>query len=455
MQRKLTIAVLVTVVVTLLLAGISSVLLIRREDRQATQRALEQEASALASLMQTIPFRGEQRNPQLLRAVEILRRNDVTALLLTDDKIVGQLPEQVEPGDLIPLHNQFKQSVSGIRDGTAWAAAVGVRPGPVTTVLVLTDDADQLLGVMWRWLVVSAAVSLAIGAVVAAWFSRRLTGPIARARDATRKIAGGDLSARVNTQHRGTDEIGELSESINTMAESLERSRALERQFLMSVSHDLRTPLTSIRGYSEAISDGTAENSQEAAEVIVAESARLERLVSDLLDLARLEAREFSLHMQWVDVGSVVSDVCAGFALAAEEAGIALEVVQDDSPEGAAESTVAWCDAGRLAQIAANLVQNALKFAETSVRVGYRTSQGQALVTVADDGVGISQEDLPHVFERLYAARHSPKVEEAGSGLGLAIVAELAHAMGGEVSVAAQEPSGTGFTVVLRSSEED
>ena len=168
MQRKLTIAVLVTVVVTLLLAGISSVLLIRREDRQATQRALEQEASALASLMQTIPFRGEQRNPQLLRAVEILRRNDVTVLLLTDDKIVGQLPEQVEPGDLIPLHNQFKQSVSGTRDGTAWAAAVGVRPGPVTTVLVLTDDADQLLGVMWRWLVVSAAVSLAIGAVVAA-----------------------------------------------------------------------------------------------------------------------------------------------------------------------------------------------------------------------------------------------------------------------------------------------
>ncbi len=455
MRRRLTIAVLGTVVVSLLLAGIVSLALVRRADRQATQRALEQEASVLAGLMETIPFDERGRNPRLLRAAAELKRNDVTVLLLKDDAAFGAFPEKVLPRDLHPLARGNVKTISGIKGSTAWAAAIGTRPGQVSTAVVLTDDADQFIGDVLRWLVVSAAISLALGAVVAAVLSRRLAAPMRQARDATRLIAEGDLSARVPVGERRRDEIGDLSASINEMAESLERSQSLERQFLMSISHDLRTPLTSIRGYGEAIADGTADDQQQAAEVIVSEAERLERLVSDLLDLARLDAREFTLEHRPVEVGVVAEEVGAGFAPRAADRGVELRV--GGPGEASGHPVTAWCDPGRLAQVIANLVQNALKFADSLVELEYRSarrdSEDWAVITVADDGPGISPDDRPHLFERLYVARHTPQPKEAGSGLGLAIVAELTEAMGGRVGVDARYPTGTRFTVELPATE--
>ena len=455
MRRRLTIALLGTVAVSLLLAALVTLTLVRRADRQATRQALEQEASVLAGLMETIPFDEKTRNPRLLRAAENLRRNDVTVLLLKDNAVFGQFPDKVVPQDLYALAVGQQRTVSGIRGSTAWAAAVGQRPGELSTAVVLTDDADQLLGTVVRWSLVSAAISLALGAVVAAVLSRRIAEPLSQARDATRLIAGGDLSARVPLDERRQDEVSDLSSSINEMAESLERSQSLERQFLMSISHDLRTPLTSIRGYGEAIADGTADNQEQAAEVIVSEAERLERLVSDLLDLARLDAREFTLERRLVDVGVVADEVCAGFAQRAIDRRVELRVGGPDGGPG--ESITAWCDPGRLAQVVANLVQNALKFADSSVevhcRMTHQDGEDRAVITVADDGPGISEEDRPHLFERLYVARHTPQPKEAGSGLGLAIVAELTEAMGGTVSVAARRPTGTQFSVELPAAE--
>ncbi|WP_420638214.1 sensor histidine kinase [Candidatus Poriferisocius sp.] len=460
MRRRLTIALLGTVLVSLLLAGIVTLSLVRRADRQATQRALEQEATVLAELMETNPFDLRHPNPRLLLAAETLRRNDVTVLLLRDRAVLGEFPDQVLPEDLHPLAAGSERQVSGIRGSTAWAAAVGERPGRLPTAVVLTDDADQLLGTVVRWSVVSAAISLGLAAVVAAVLSRRLTRPLSQARDATLTIADGDLSARVPIQAGRRDEIGDLSSSINDMAASLERSHNVERQFLMSISHDLRTPLTSIRGYSEAIVDGTAADEPQAAEIIVSEAARLERLVNDLLDLARLDAREFTLDLRLVDVGTVIEEVCAGFAQVAADRQLELRALMP-AETGRVAPVMAWCDPGRLAQIIANLVQNALRFADTIVQVECRMEDSsddpavgaRTIITVADDGPGISEQDRPHVFERLYVARHTPQAKEAGSGLGLAIVAELAEAMNGAVSVAGRHPVGTQFTVELPGTE--
>lgn len=447
MRRQLTIALLGIVSVSLLLAGMVTLALVRRADRQATQEALAREAAALAGLVETAPFDGRSISPRLIRAAETLRRSDVTVLLLSDRGYLGRFPDEVAPTDLLPLAEGTTTAVSGVNGSTAWAAAVGDRPGRLSTAVVVTDDADQFLGTVLLWLAVSAAVSLALGAVAAMVLSRRMARPITQARDAARLIAAGDLSARMPERQRGQDEISDLSASINDMAASLERSRSVERQFLMSISHDLRTPLTSIRGYSEAISDGTADDEQRAAEVIVAEAVRLERLVGDLLDLARLDAREFSLDHRQVDVSVVVNKVCAGFAQSAAELEVELRTINDD--ESQIEPAMAWCDPGRLAQVVANLVQNALKFAESAVEVEYRSDQRWTTVAVADDGPGISEEDRPHVFERLYVARHALQPKEAGSGLGLAIVSELTEAMGGTVSVAGRHPAGTQFTVKL------
>src|SRR5207302_10686328 len=159
---------------------------------------------------------------------------------------------------------------------------------------------------------------------VAANLGRRLTRPVRDTEDAARRIAAGDLAARA-PQPEGDDELAALVRSINTMAESLERSRGLERQFLLSVSHDLRTPLTSIRGHAEALAERKARPAQAAA-VILSEARRLERLVGDLLELAKLDARRFSLDMRATDICEVVANAAEGFRPAAQGAGVRLSV---------------------------------------------------------------------------------------------------------------------------------
>ena len=197
MQRRLTIAVVGTVAVALLLAGIVTLALVRRADRDAIQRVLEQEADVLASLMITVDVDdghhsshvSSHLNSHLVRAAENLDREDVAVLLLDDGAFVGNLPEHVLPEDLGPLASGAEESISGIQDSTAWAAATE-RAGPLAIAVVLTDPADQFVGAVLRWLGVSAGISLALGAAVAVVLSRWLAGPLRQARDATRLIAG-------------------------------------------------------------------------------------------------------------------------------------------------------------------------------------------------------------------------------------------------------------------------
>src|SRR5204863_2229924 len=140
----------------------------------------------------------------------------------------------------------------------------------------------------------------------------------------------------------------------NTMAATLERSQGLEQQFLLSISHDLRTPLTSIRGYAEALADGTLDDPTRGGSVIVSEARRLERLVRDLLDLAKLEAHRFSLALEPVDLVDIAAGTADGFRPEADDAGVAIDVT------AASEPVVVSGDPDRLAQVAANLIENAL-----------------------------------------------------------------------------------------------
>jgi two-component system sensor histidine kinase BaeS len=238
------------------------------------------------------------------------------------------------------------------------------------------------------------------------------------------------------------------------MAAELSRHRSLERAFLMSISHDLRTPLTSIRGYAEAVAEGTADDEAtriRAARIIEGEARRLERLVADLLDLARFDAREFSLHPGPVDVAEVAHQAAAALEPAAREAGVRLAVTSPGwgvSPEGQQGNLIALADRERLGQVVSNLVENALKYAATTVEVTATAAGGGVEIGVADDGPGIAPEDLPHVFERLYTSRRQPG-RKVGTGLGLAIVRELVSAMGGHVAVGPTATGGTRFVVTL------
>jgi two-component system sensor histidine kinase BaeS len=448
MTRRLTLAIVGVVAATLLLAGGATLLLARVGARQATADQLRRQADDVAAGLSVVSSR--QANPRAQLAVlrRVLRLNDVSLVAVGPAGVVrGELPDGVTAADLDVTALRNGEVVSGSHGSLVYAAA-GRPVGSTTAIAVLTRDAEPLLGPARRLFLVAGAATLLVGVVVALRLSRALTEPIRRADAVTRRIAGGDLAARVpEPPARAQDELADLSRGINAMAATLERSRGLEQQFLLSVSHDLRTPLTSIRGYAEAIADGTAGEPVVAAGVILTESRRLDRLVRDLLDLARLDARQFSLRLEPVDVGDVATHVTEGFRPEADEAGVRLTLATPGA--GGSAGVVATADPDRLAQVVANLVENALKYATAEVRVAVAADGGSVRLTVEDDGPGIAAEDLPHVFERLYVARRQPRRRETGSGLGLAIVRELVGAMGGDVRAEAAAGPGTRLVVTL------
>jgi two-component system sensor histidine kinase BaeS len=362
-------------------------------------------------------------------------------------RTVDPYPSGIVPADLDLTRLRGGTTVSGNHGSLVYAASaatVTVRSEPVLAVVVVTRRADPLLRPAVGWFLLAALLTLAIGALVAWRLGRRLARPLRQAEEATRRIAAGDLSTRLPAgSGSGHDELESLMTSINAMAAELERSRGLERQFLLSVSHDLRTPLTSIRGYAEAITDGAIEDPAAGGAVILAEARRLERLVRDLLDLAKLETQRFSLQIETVDLVDIAAGTADGFRPEADDAGVAIDLAL---PDGGAPVRG---DPDRLAQVGANLLENALKFASSRVRIAVSTGGGWARLDVTDDGPGIAPEDVPHVFERLYVARHEPRRKEVGSGLGLAIVRELVTAMGGHVEAVANHGSGACLSVLL------
>jgi two-component system sensor histidine kinase BaeS len=443
--------VLVGVVLATLAVAATTIVVISalRAPGQA-RRDLVGEARALQARLDR-PIVGSTARTELTRSgcsvVAILReidcgvvRPDGTLQLSARNVAETGLPTTVDRARL-----ERGEIVSGRRGSLVWAI-LQVRPGAARpaaqpeAVIVLSRRTSSPLQPVRGWFVVASGLTVVLGLVAARVLSSRLTRPLAAATAATQAIAAGDLSARLDDRGRPDDELTTLARSINQMGEALQRSRVLEQQFLLSVSHDLRTPLTSIRGYAEALADGTLTDVGKGAAVIEREAGRLERLVRDLLDLSRLDARAFRLELQPVDLGTVAAAAVEALRPDAEANGLALQ-----SWPGTPATVVG--DRDRLAQVVANLVENALKYAVSRADVRVTADATHAWLVVADDGPGIPAEDLPHVFERLYVSKHAPVRREVGSGLGLAIVHELVTAMGGEVQARANQPRGTQMVV--------
>jgi two-component system, OmpR family, sensor kinase len=443
MTRRLVIAILGTAIAALLLAGLGTFLLAAATARRTTERALLAQATDLAKNYAKVESDLANR-PAVDDTVQRIFRVDGLAFLREDGpgKLVGTPPKGVSPTLLNPAALLGGKRISGRVGKMVWVAAPATSPEGRTVVAVLVRKVANGFAPAWRWFLMSSGIVIVLGALVAVSLSRRLTQPIREADQAAKRIAAGELSTRLTepSQHK-KDELAELVRSVNTMASSLERSKGVEQQFLLSISHDLRTPLTSIRGYAEAISDGATTDPSWAAGVILKESRRLERLVGDLLELAKLQSRSFSFHMQSVDLAAVALDTREAFGAEATEVGLHLVV---DAPE----HIVVTADRDRLGQVAANLVENAKNYAKTSITVGARVVDGTPMLWVDDDGPGIAPGDRPHVFERLYRSGQQPIRAESSSGLGLAIVAELTMAMDATIT-AEQAPNG-GARMVVR-----
>ena len=454
MRRRLMMAFIGLIAGVLVVAGAGSLILTRNAARNQAQAQLVTESQSLATGAH------EARSLKVLAVIKrVLKLEDARTVRVS---ILGQLvtapPQGVTSADLDPTALLAGQTVQG-RDGDVVFAAT---PIPLTAAervrlrlhgqlaIVLTRDVGDL-GPSWAYFTVAGGGALVIAALVAWQLSRRMSRPVVEATAVTQRIAAGDLDSRVVVRAGDYSELVTLARSINEMAQNLGDGRERERNLLLAVSHDLRTPLTSIRGFAEAITDGAVEDNAHAAEVIVAESRRLERLVGDLLDLAKLEAHQLSITMRPTDAAEVMSTTAEGFRPLAERNGIALMV---DEPPMTLDPVDA--DPDRLAQMLANLMENALTYASSAVTVRLApsangTTGGTATVTVEDDGPGIAPTDLERVFERFYRADRGPN-RRVGSGLGLAIVSELASAMGAGVHVESPAVPGRGgsrFVVTL------
>lgn len=459
MQRRITVAVLAVAVAAVVLAGLGTTLLSWRQAQRDTAVQLGNEAQALQPFVEREIARstpisgiiGPIRAKRLQEARRALRLADASVLVIdTYGRVVSGVVPRGVSADAAAMTTPGHPS-KGVRGRFAWATASGPPTARDRRVVVVLTRSVPLASGSLRWVALSGAVSVLLAVLAAALVARRITGPLRSIEVATRRIAAGDLATRVGEPPPGAgEEAVELAHSIDAMAASLERSRGTEREFLLAISHDLRTPLTSMRGYAEAIVDGAVDDPRNAADVILRESRRLERLVADLLDLARLEAHQFSLRFEPADLAGVVRSSIAGFVPVATALGIRLEV------EGVEAQIPATIDVDRFGQVLANLIENATKYAASRVRISVSNGVGGLMIVVEDDGPGIAASDLPHVFDRRYVARVAPGSDGAGrsgSGLGLAIVRELVGAMGGTVTAGPGRGGvGTALVVALAAS---
>jgi len=313
-------------------------------------------------------------------------------------------------------------------------------------------------------LAIAGGVTLIVSLLVALVLARSIAGPITRLTQATEAIARGQYDHRV--QAKGRDEIGRLATSFNAMAEQVQRARQMEKDFVANVSHELKTPLTSIQGFAQAILDGATQDwdsARRAAQTIFDETARMARLVGDLLTLARFESGQMPMARDPIDLNDLLPRWVDRLRARTTAAGETIITVLDPLPEIAG-------DAGRLEQVITNLVDNALKYnrpggsvtvtAKSTVRASATKSsilawrhvvetppQQWITISVADTGEGIPQEDLPRLFERFY--RGDKARVAGGTGLGLAIAKEIVTAHGGTIHVDSELGRGSTFTLRL------
>ncbi len=303
----------------------------------------------------------------------------------------------------------------------------------------------EFLASMHRILLVSSLVAAAVAMLLGWILVRRLVRPIERMMVLAECIAQGDYACRVDT--RGPDEIARLADALNWMAEGLQRIETLRRDLVANVAHELRTPLSTLQGYLEALRDGVAPASPQTLASLHEEVLRLVRLVDALHQLSQFDARVSQLLLTEVDLPALTRRLVDACRPECARRGMAVRVGHDRG--------VPWvqADADLVGQALRNLLDNAFRYAPdgASVVITLSPQDGAIRVAVQNTGEGISAEDLPHIFERFYRGEKSRSRDTAGAGIGLALVQEIARAHGGDVgAVSAGGLTTVWFSLSLR-----
>lgn len=305
-----------------------------------------------------------------------------------------------------------------------------------------SDTDIQFLDTLNSFLVYAAAASLMVCIAFGTYMAGRLTKPITGVIQTAGKMARGDLGSRI-TVRSSTREIGELTDSINRLAQALGRQELLRKRLTADVAHELRTPLATLQSHIEAMIDGVWKPGRNRLISCREEILRLTKLVGELETLSRYEGENLTLHIERLDISRLLGNILTNFEGSLKRKGINLVF---DAGEH-------WADADKdkISQVFINLISNAQKFTPEGGKIEIRVSEteGVVAVSVGDTGSGIPKEDMPHIFERFYRADRSRSRDTGGFGIGLAIAKSIVEAHGGTITAESEEGKGSVFTVSL------
>ncbi|BCY13889.1 sensor histidine kinase KdpD [Actinoplanes sp. L3-i22] len=390
----------------------------------------------------TVELLNDERPAARERIAQRLRRDQIEIYLIRrgipdHQGLPPRVVAQVTAGNLVDMRGLVGERASFI----AGRPLPGVDAGVVLTRPASFGLGLQVLGSVW-WALLAGLLG---GVLAGALLARFVTKPIELAAAAAGRLAAGDRSVRI--ARHGPAEAVHLAEAVNQLAAALQTSEGRERDFLLSVSHELRTPLATIRGYAEALADGVvgADGAPQAGATMMAEADRLDRLISDLLVLSRLEAADLPLDVVSVDLTELVRDAGTAWSARCAPDGPSLSVELPDTPV-----TVAT-DPGRIRQVLDGLCENALRVvpAGAPLVLAVRAGESGGVVEVRDGGPGFTDDDLAVAFERGALNRRYRGIRKVGSGLGLALAARLVGRLGGRIAAGHAPEGGAMFTVEL------
>lgn len=396
---------------------------------------------------------GPQSQPISSAAKKASRTFNVRVLLYASDRqLILDTYSDKETSLPFPEKKQILRNTPIVRDenGKSWLYSIEKLPDKTYLVIatprprlsILNIFTDEFLPLILQ----SGLIALLLSLVVAFFFARWIADPLQKVVIAARAMPSAEIKS---VEPQGPHEVQELTRAFNSMIERTMASQKSQREFVANVSHELKTPLTSVQGFAQALLDGTADSNemrQKAAQVIYDESARMHRMVLDLLDLARLDAGTADITMSPVNMAGLLNAVAEKFTPQLQRAGVNIKV------DVATNLQTITADGDRLAQVFTNLVDNALKFTSRGglISLNALIANGEMQVTVSDTGAGIPQQAQAHIFDRFYQADPARKGgEKHGAGLGLAIAHEIVQAHGGRISVRSTLGVGTSFDVFL------
>ena len=436
-------------VIAIALSIVAIVLLVFLIRNPVLSRQTQQQLTTVRDIIAEAPQRFIG-NKDLLDGIS--QTNNVRVIVFDKSREVAIDTETGKPQIPYPRRNLLNRNMQTARDttGELWLYTSSrlqngqtlIVAAPRPRVAVLNIFTDQFFIPILEAGVIALLVSLILAFVLSRW----VADPLQKVVLAARKYPSEDIQ-RV-TPH-GPREVQDLTRAFNSMIQRVHASQKSQRDFVANVSHELKTPLTSIQGFAQAILDdiaSTPEARKQAAQIIYDESGRMHRMALDLLDLARLEAGTADLQMSNVDMDVLLQGVIDKFIPQAQKANVALRLdVPNDLPSVTG-------DGDRLAQVFTNLVDNALKFTPANgvITLSAKNAGAEMEASVTDSGIGVESEALPHLFDRFYQVDPSRAGgEKHGAGLGLAIVKEIVEAHGGKIGVRSQVGQGTTFVIHL------